>query len=127
MLEPADEQRAAAEVHGDRLACERRIRRILLEPGDPLHDVERPQARLESEVRPPRQLLGIDRVIRELLGCEVTNADVLCFEVAQQRRQPCEVLGLGVRNDVEVLGRAHIPVNADGDPADHYEPDVSLS
>jgi hypothetical protein len=42
MLEPADEQRPAAEVHADRLACEGRIRRVLVDPGDPLHDVERP-------------------------------------------------------------------------------------
>jgi hypothetical protein len=81
MLEPADEQRPAAEVQGDRLACERRIRRVLVDPSDPLHDVERPQARLESEVRPLLQLLGIERVIRELLGCEVADPDVLRLEL----------------------------------------------
>jgi hypothetical protein len=92
-----------------------------------LHDVERPQARLEPEVRTLRQLLGIGRVIRERLGCEVADADVLGVEFTQQRRQPCEVLGLRVRDDVEILGRAYVPVHTDGDSADDYEPDVGLS
>jgi len=52
---------------------------------------------------------------------------VLDVEFTQQRRQPCEVLRLRVRNDVEVLGRAYVPVHTDGDPADDYEPDLGLS
>ena len=126
VVQATDEDVGPSERDVNRIASEGRVHGILIDARNPLHDVKWSEARVQPEVCALRQLSRIQGIERELVGREIAHADVLSVDGFEQMGESFEVLGIWVRNDVEILGRAYEPVHAYRDASDDYEPNVCV-
>jgi hypothetical protein len=115
-------QRGDADVDPERLP---RLRRsvelavgVLIEPGDPLHDVESPDVGVHEEVAAHREIAGNGRVGRELTSVELLYADLTGVQSPQETRESGEVRMVRRRAHVDILRRSDHTVSDDGEAAD---------
>ena len=92
---------------------------IVAKTGNVLHHVETPETRLEHPVAAGAQSLLV-RLDPQLVRIDVAEID-LRLQRLQRAREPREVCRRGLRDDVDVLGRAHIAVRSEGEGADDHE------
>jgi hypothetical protein len=110
VVESGDKKLVPSEGHLERVPCERWVSGVSIDASDPLHDVQRPHARVQPEVGALGELVGIQRVEWEFFGREVSDADMLGLDRGEQVGESLEVCAVWVGDDVEVPWRARIRV-----------------
>ena len=96
VVEAADAHANPVEMALDRTGREGRVRRICVDAGNPLHDVEVAQPRLEPEVGAGDEVFRARRIERELLGAEVAETDMAGVELGEQSGEALQIVGIGI-------------------------------
>ena len=107
-----------SEAYGDGSPDELAVREVRPYPCHPLQNVQRPSARVKTEVGTLGELHGIGRVVGELLRREIRETDVLGVDLAQQAGEPRQIVVGRLGNDVQVLGCTYETVHAYRDSSD---------
>jgi len=118
MIQTAAAQRYPVEFAFDCAAGERHVGRIRVDPGNPLLDVEIPEAGLETEAGTRSKVFWTCRIEGRFLRPHVSHAHVTRLERPQQSRETLQVRGFGIRHDVEVLRWSNHAMSVDREASD---------
>src|SRR6202035_6007157 len=118
MFKAAHAYLSASELHREGTRLKFVVGEVCSHTGHPLHDVQWTVAGVQTKIGTFGELHRVGGVVGELLGREVTHADMLGPNFLEDAGKSREVLRRWIGNDVEILSGACEAVHADGDSSD---------